>query len=46
MQRFAMGKLVDWKNSTKRKPLVIMGARQTLVPRLPLLRIYYIVISM
>ena len=28
MQRFAMGKLVDWKNSTKRKPLVIMGARQ------------------
>ena len=23
-----MGKLIDWKNSTKRKPLVIMGARQ------------------
>lgn len=28
MQRFAMDKLVEWKNSTKRKPLVIMGARQ------------------
>ena len=28
MQRFAMDKLVEWKNNTNRKPLVIMGARQ------------------
>ena len=28
MQRFAMQKLVDWKNKKNKKPLVIMGARQ------------------
>ncbi len=28
MQRFAMDKLIEWKNNTNRKPLVIMGARQ------------------
>ncbi len=28
MQRFAMEKLVEWKNKKNRKPLVIMGARQ------------------
>ncbi len=28
MQRFAMQKLVEWKNKKNKKPLVIMGARQ------------------
>lgn len=28
MQRFAMEKLVEWKENKERKPLVIMGARQ------------------
>lgn len=28
MQRFAMDKLLHWKDKDNRKPLVIMGARQ------------------
>ena len=28
MKRFAMEKLVSWKNSRTRKPLIVMGARQ------------------
>ena len=28
MERFAINKLTEWKNAPKRKPLVIMGARQ------------------
>ncbi|MDR0842117.1 MAG: AAA family ATPase [Acidobacteriota bacterium] len=28
MQRNALGKLVEWKNSARRKPLIIKGARQ------------------
>lgn len=28
MKRFAMEKLLKWKESKRRKPLVIMGARQ------------------
>lgn len=28
MKRFAMDKLVEWKNSSTRKPMLVMGARQ------------------
>ncbi len=28
MLRFAMGNLLQWKEKKKRKPLIIMGARQ------------------
>ena len=28
MKRFAMEKLLKWKESKRRKPLIIMGARQ------------------
>ena len=28
MKRFAMDKLVSWKNSQNRKPMIIRGARQ------------------
>ena len=28
MKRYLFQKLVDWKNSTNRKPLIIQGARQ------------------
>lgn len=28
MDRFAMGKLLDWKNSPYRKPLILQGVRQ------------------
>lgn len=28
MKRFAMDKLVEWKNSSNRKPMLVMGARQ------------------
>lgn len=28
MLRFAMNKLLKWKNKDSRKPLIIMGARQ------------------
>ena len=28
MQRFALKQLLEWKNSTRRKPLVLKGARQ------------------
>lgn len=28
MERLAMTELIKWKNSTKRKPLIVMGARQ------------------
>ena len=29
MERIAYNKLVEWKNSKDRKPLVLFGARQT-----------------
>ena len=28
MRRYIMDKLVDWKNRTNRKPLILKGARQ------------------
>ncbi len=28
MQRFAMEKLIEWKDSVRRKPLLLLGARQ------------------
>ena len=28
MKRFIMDKLIEWKNSTSRKPLILRGARQ------------------
>ena len=28
MKRYAINKLIEWKNKTKHKPLIIRGARQ------------------
>lgn len=32
MQRFAMDKLIEWKNNTNKKPLVIMGLVRLVKP--------------